>query len=1162
MKIRYTGLIGGLLLLPVSWVFARAGIGPYRDVQILQSDGRGITLEFKPEYFRPESLLVGMRTYTDYRFFRGASQGVEKVGHPNLKYRSFSVALPSEVDNSVEVIGAEYEDVRNIVVPPVPKLVRNGAGIGVRQIYEENAEAYRVNQLMPSSIVEFGAIGHARSMIVGNLRIFPVQYNSASGTARKYTKIVVRVNFGGSARRGGKIVEDGLLEASVMNYEEAKRWGVEGPRVQSTQGVIINSVLASGDWYRIELKDEGIYRLDASALTAAGINVDQIDPRTIKIYGNGGLELPQGVTAPRPIDLVENAIYVSGESDGRFDSGDFILFYGKSVRGWKYDPTTKSFSHYINHYTESNYYWLTYGGAQGKRMAPLPSLQDLAASAPQKFVGKLSLEEEKTKTNVNSGLDWFGQSFDPRNNVAVITNKLDGLITADPVKYRFVFVSRSSDYADFRVEDNGVTLGSVSIPPIDPGDLVGYFARKSNVLSFQRSGDLPDSRSLVRITYAATNSAAAGYLDWMEISYSRDFSAVNDLLVFTSPDTDAIIGYNIGNFSTSSILVFDVTDYSNVQMISGSSISGGSLQFQAQQTSGSVSEFFGVGPNGYKKPVGIQKMGNSNLHGFSDGADFIIITHSDFLAQAQRLKAYREQPRPDALTTLVANVQDIYNEFSGGLLDPTAIRDYLKHAYENWTLKPRYVLLFGDGDYDYRNITTQLKNWIPPYETLETLYQINSYCTDDYYADVEGKDPIVDLAVGRIPVQSADEARIVVDKILAYEQSSVLDAWKNRITFVADDGFAGADPDNGSLHTGQAEELAESFTPSEFEKQKIYIVEYPAIFTADGRRKPDAAKAVVDQINSGTLIINWTGHGNPEVWSYSHVFERETTIPQLVNKDRLTFVSAATCDFARFDNPLGRSSSELLLVWEKGGSIGTVSPVRAAYSDENAAFNEEFYSHLLTRNAQGKLTRLGDAIFSTKQTLYNVNAQKFHLFGDPTLRLIAPTYRALLDTINGKPTTDGIQLRALGKGIVEGSIRKLDGSLWGDYSGKALLTVYDSRKVVPVPEWSGFTFTVPGGIIYRGENTITSGKFNANFYVPKDISYENNQGRVTVYFSNANSDGAGYTENVYIGGTDSTAASDVEGPQFHSILILAIFVLAILWGRVHSLSSITSMSME
>jgi hypothetical protein len=1147
MKVRHTSLIGGLLLMPVSWVFASTGIGPSRDVQILQSDERGITLEFKPEYFRPESIQVDSRMYTDYRFFRGGSRGSEKVGYPDLKCRSFSVALPGEVGNSVEVIAKEYAEIRNTVILPFPKLVRGGDGTGVRQIYEENPDAYRVNQFMPPSVAQFGAVGHARSMIVGDLRIFPLQYNPASGVVRRYTKIVVRVNFGSSVRGVGKIVEDGLLESSVLNYEQAKRWGIEGVRAQGAQGVI-NSVLASGDWYRIEVKDEGIYRLDASTLTAAGINVSQIDPRTIKIYGNGGQELPQDVTAARPIDLVESAIYVSGESDGKFDSGDFILFYGKSVRGWKYDPRTKSFSHYINHYTESNYYWLTYGDVQGKRMASVPSLASQSPFSPQKYVGKISLEQEQVKTNVNSGLDWFGLSFDTQNPVAVFANTLDGLITTDPIRYRFVLVSRSSGYAGFRIEDNGVALGSVSIPPVDLGDIAGYFAIKSDVLSFQRSGDLPDKRSLVRITYEASSNSQ-GWLDWMEIFYSHDFSAVNDLLNFTSPDTTAVVQYSLANFSTSSILVFDVTDYANVRMISGASISGGSLQFQAQQTSGSVSEFFGVGPNGYKKPVSIQKMGNSNLHGFSDGADFIIITHSDFLTQAQRLKAYREQQGPDRLTTLVVNVQDIYNEFSGGLLDPTAIRDYLNYAYENWALKPRYVLLFGDGDYDYRNITTQEKEWIPPYETLETLYQLYSYCTDDYYADVVGSDPIVDLAVGRIPVQSADEAQIVVDKIMAYEQSSVLDAWKNRITFVADDGFAGADPDQGSLHTGQAEELAESFTPNEFEKQKIYIVEYPAIFTADGRRKPDAAKAVVDQINSGTLIINWTGHGSPSVWSYSRVFERETTIPQLVNKDRLTFVSAATCDFARFDNPLERSASELLLVWEKGGSIGTVSPVRAAESFDNALFNEDLYSHLLNRNAQGKLARLGDAMFSTKLTRNTVNDQKFHLFGDPTLRLIAPTYRALLDTINGKPATESIQLRALGKGMVEGSVRKLDGSLWSDYSGNGLLTVYDSRKVVPVPEWPGFTFTVPGGIIYRGENTIIDGKFNASFYVPKDISYENNAGRVTVYFSNASSDGAGYTENVFIGGTDSTAAPDVQGPQISIYLDSRNFRLGDLVGE-------------
>ncbi len=155
MKIRYRSLIGVFLMVPVSLVPARTGVGPYRDVQILQSDERGITLEFKPQYFRADSIQVGSRTYTDYNFFRSVSQGREGVGHPNLKYRSFSVAVPSEAGNSVQIIGAEYEDVRNVVILPVPKLVRDGAGIGVGRVYEENAEAYRVNQFVPPSTVEF-----------------------------------------------------------------------------------------------------------------------------------------------------------------------------------------------------------------------------------------------------------------------------------------------------------------------------------------------------------------------------------------------------------------------------------------------------------------------------------------------------------------------------------------------------------------------------------------------------------------------------------------------------------------------------------------------------------------------------------------------------------------------------------------------------------------------------------------------------------------------------------------------------------------------------------------------------------------------------------------------------------------------------------------------
>ena len=1128
MNLVFVASVLGVLLLPAFSAVGGTGVGQYRDVQVLQSNESGITLEFTPEFFRTRTYAGTQRTYLDYNFYSSISVPIEQAGVPNLRHRSIVVALPNERDNSVEILGTEYEDIRNTMIVPVPKLVPDGSSFGANRIYDESREVYGINRYTPVSIAKLGPIGYSRSNLVGTLLLYPVQFNPAAGIVRKYKKIVVRINFGHPMVGTGKIVEDELLKAAVINYDVGKRWNAVAPRVLGS--LVINSVLATGDWYRIDLKSDGIYRLDANALSAAGINVSQIDPRTIKIYGNGGLEMPQDIQSPRPIDLVENAILVSGEADGRFDSGDFILFYGKGVRGWRYDPTKKTFSHYIHHYIDSNYYWLTYAGAPGKRMSALQSLNEPNAFSPRSFSGKLFVEDEKNKTDVNSGLEWFGQFFDSDSRTAVIVNRLDGLIMTDPIRYNFQFVSRASTFTSFRVEDNGVALGAATVPPVDLGTIIYEYAQKSGVTSFQRPGNLPNNQSTVRITYEATGNTPKGYLDWMEILYSHDFSATNDLLNFTSPDTDAVVQYNLGNFSTSGISVFDVTDYSNVKLVAGASISGGNFRFQARQRSGPVSEYFAVGPNGYKSPIGIQKMGNSNLHGFADGAPFVIITHADFLSQAQRLKVQREQAGPDRLSTIVVNIQDIYNEFSGGLLDPTAIRDYLKYAYNNWNVKPRYVLLFGDGDFDYKNVLAQDKNWIPPYETIESLYQINSYCTDDYYAQIVGNDQIVDLAVGRIPVRSADQARIVVDKIIQYENSSSLDQWRNRITYVGDDGLTSTG-DDGPIHTAQAEELAERFTPEDFEKVKIYLIEYPTVNTSLGRRKPDAAKAIVQQINDGTLIINYTGHGNPEVWAHEHVFERETTIPQLANKDKLTFVGAATCDFARYDNPIEQSATELMLIRENGGSIGTLSSARPVFSFDNAEFNNVFFTFLLARDGSRRLTRLGDALFSVKQTHYSTNDTKFGLFGDPTMRLIAPTYRGQIDSVNGNPATATTQLQALGKVSIQGTIRRTDGSLWSDYSGKLLMVVYDSKKEIPVPEWSPFTFSIPGGIIYKGENTISNGKFSATFFVPKDILYENNRGRIAVYFSNQASDGSGATENILVGGTDTTAVTDTEGPK-------------------------------
>ena len=345
-----------------------------------------------------------------------------------------------------------------------------------------------------------------------------------------------------------------------------------------------------------------------------------------------------------------------------------------------------------------------------------------------------------------------------------------------------------------------------------------------------------------------------------------------------------------------------------------------------------------------------------------------------------------------------------------------------------------------------------------------------------------------------------------------------------------DDGLTSTG-DDGTIHTAQADLLAQTYTPAMIDKRKIYIVGYPTVSSASGRRKPDANTAIIDAINRGTLITNYTGHGNPEVWAHEWVLTREESLSKLTNADRLTFLVAATCDFARYDNPMEESAGEEIFVMEGGGSVGVLTSSRAVYSFQNAQFNNTFYSEVFKRDSIGSFSRLGDAMWRTKQILYGTNDIKYHLFADPAMRLALPPQVALVDSVNGSPLVSVVSVPTLGTMVVDGRITKADGSDRSDFNGRALVEVYDAKQRVYVPEWGTFSYEVNGSILYRGEVSVSGGRFRGVSPIPKDVSYGDNPARVAVYAWDQTSDATGYTESIKISGTDTTAAVDTTGPQ-------------------------------
>jgi hypothetical protein len=1092
-----------------------------RDVRVVEETGTSVTLEFTPRVVQ-RSIKVDGERELPYLTFEGAIVPSVNAGSLLIPYRAVPLVFPSH-DVSVEIIAIDSRDEHFAAVPRAPHL-KPDSSMGLIPFLSSVQERTPRAGWFPSVKAELVDVAESRGMLLGTLKIYPIQFDEVNRMVRFHTRMVVRLGFSGSLQT--PLMPSALLSGQYLT--EMHRTRVASPMKSAT-----DSPLAQGDWYKVDVKESGIYRLDASFFTSAGISLSSIgNIRSIRIFGQGGEELPEDLRAPRPKGLQEVArLVIDRNSNGTFDSDDFILFYGKSTRGWKYAPSEKSFFHYINHYTETNHYFITFGGTgRGIDMADIPSLASSAPYRPPDVQGRVFVEQELTKDRMPSGRQWWGQLFDGSNPSLVVTTPLPGIDVTKPLLYRFVVLSRSATVDTFRIQENNQLLGTITTYSSHVGSIEADYFYRSPVTSFVRTGDLPNNRSNLRLTFSTRNPAAQGWLDWIEFLYRQKFEAEGDLLLFASPDTTAVVEYEVRRLSSRDVFVFDVSDHALVKNVSGlvfDAADASVVRFQLAQQTGSVRELAVVGRNGFKVPANPRKLPNSNLTGITTGSVFIIISPQEFRTEANRLKAHRESR--DGLSTLVVDVEHIYNEFSSGIVDPTAIRDFLRHALTTWGTKPRYVLLFGGANFDYKNIRSQDRNWIPSYQSLESINQITTYTSDDYFVLLHPDSPRISMALGRLPGRSTQQARAIIDKIIAYETSAPFDPWRNRITFVADDGLTSTG-DDGSIHTYQADLVAQSSTPASFQRNKIYIIEHPTVNTSTGRRKPTANRALVDAINAGTLILNWTGHGNTAQWAHENIFSKGEDFPKLKNVGRPFLVVAATCDYARFDKPDEESAGELLL-FMNGGSIATITAARVVYSFENFQLNNTLYTFLFQRDSAGQPPRLGDAFWATKQVHYNLNDLKHHLLGDPTLRLAMPRALASIDSINGERALRAIFLPTLGTVVVNGAIKNPDSSNFSGFNGRALVEMYDSKRRVIIPEWGNYEFEVNGSLLYRGEISVTNGRYRATFPIPKDVSYDGNRARLALYSWSASIDASGYFENIFISGTSASAGKDSLGPD-------------------------------
>lgn len=894
------------------------------------------------------------------------------------------------------------------------------------------------------------------------------------------------------------------------------------------------SVLATGSWYKVAVEKNGVYKISAQTFKKMGFDLSKTDPRKIKIYGNQGGMLPQPNQAARPEDLLENAIFISGETDGTFNSDDYILFYGQGADGYSFNQNKGIIAYEKNLYADKNYYFITVGETTGKRVASdtdIPGTLPTVTSFENFFYHELDAYSE-----LKSGREWFGERFDLTPQLTLDAT-LSDVVPGSTLKLVSGVMAKAYSSSSFAVTLNDQPALTQNIPPIStiPYTIKGQVRNDTINVSADAVSASGRSSQKIKYTYTkAISGQSVGFLNFFLLQATQKLAFNDAQIIFRSTESlsNPASQFDIDR-SASSVKVWDITNPYD-PLTKPVLFASGKTTFTS--VTSVLKEFIAFKPD-VPSPELIGRVTNQNLHGLSVPR-LVIITHPDFKQEAERLAAYRNSKN---ISTAVVTTTQIYHEFSSGRQDVTAIRDFVKSLYDKSPATLKSVLLMGKASYDYKKRVVDNINLVPTYESRNSLHPVDTYSSDDYFGFLENTEGLwsetpainhtLDVSVGRLPVKTTQEASDVVDKIIRYESALTLQGyWQKQIVFVADDG-------DGNLHQGDADDLAESINEdhSEFDVSKIYLDQFPQISKPGGEVSPETNDAILKSIYKGSLVINYTGHGGERLLAQEKIFD-DLMIEDLEN-ERLPVWITATCEFGRTDDPLMISGAELNLIRKTGGAIALVTTGRPVEASKNFILNQAFYAAFFQRENNLPLA-LGEIFRRTKNTsLSGVSNRNFSLVGDPELRLALPS-RTI--TINNIQTESGSStLKSLSTVIVQGEVHDENG-IDEMFNGTLEAVLFDKEVSFQTlgNENAPFAYNQWYNRLFRGQASVDDGVFEFRFVVPKNIAYQVASGKLSLYArdSTRNISASGYSKSFDIGLSESNPESDNTPP------VIALFV--------------------
>ena len=978
--------------------------------------------------------------------------------------------------------------------------------------------------------VRFGSVSSEElKKITPELLPNKLEYNIASTMGRDVLYTVFSIS---------PIIKNNGSYQKILSFDINYNYG---PQNRTTPPALTNSVLTTGQWFKFKVEKTGVYKLDTNFLNSLGMNTDGIDPRNIKVYGNGGQSLPLLNAENRFFDLPENAIQVVGEEDGSFDGNDFVLFYGTSTEGYVEENDSN-----INPYSDSSYYYVTSDGAPGKRVRPMVEPTAAVDFNITEF-DEYQFHEKDEYSPTKLGRKWFGDRFDIEDEQSY-TFEFPNIVAAKPMRLIVKAAAASESVTSMAVSINSTSLDPLSFSAL--GD-EGLLSMKSLDI------EVPANNTTVTVDLAynnAGNPSSIGYLDYIGVWAVRQLAGVDGQLAFRYNAASTLTGvgeYQISN-ATQFSQVWDITDF---QFITSKQNEGNAPSFGFKQTLGQVRNYVALNPNNYYVPTKIAQSAvqNQNLKGtiFKDESgnfkdvDYIIIAPPFLIQPALRLAQHNKENQ--GLNVKVVTTDKIYEEFSSGRQDISAIRNFIRYVYYNASTESKrikYLGIMGDTSIDYKNRLPNNNNDVPSFHTLTGTSISNSFMSDDFFGNMDenegtigmlGGDDIdrLDIAIGRIVVDNVSLANAMVDKIIRYSKISSYGNWRNNFVLISDD----VDKPNEDILEKELDQLGDEISIKKpfINVKKIHSDSYQQETSAGGNRYPEVNDAIKTAIEAGAIVIDYFGHGGEDGLAHEAIYTKEAA-QELKNIDNLPCIITVTCEFTKFDNPLRITAGELTYQNKDGGAISLVTTTRAVFITDGVNLNDLLGKELFGYDMEVPRPP-AEGLRRAKNGYGTALRRVVFYIGDPAMPLAFPKQSIRLTKLNGVPLDQATDtLKALSKIKLEGEVINSAGMLMTDYNGVLEAKVFDknlSRQTLDNDNHNIImNFKTLGEALFNGQATVSNGAFEFEFVVPRDIQIPVGKGRVSLYAKRDNvlEDQTGVNLDLDVGGLNENAPEDNEGP--------------------------------